>query len=119
MPDKLHIPCPACGFLTLEEAYGSYTICDVCAWEDDHVQLANPACGGGANAESLIKAQAKVLARFSVSEATVQPTARDPKWRPLNETEKRIAERERDDRYWKNQAICNLAQCYWLKPPDA
>jgi Cysteine-rich CPCC len=34
-----------------EGAYGSYVICDVCGWEDDQVQLANPACGGGANSE--------------------------------------------------------------------
>ncbi len=36
--------CPACGFKTLEgDWFGTYDICGVCGWEDDHVQLANPA----------------------------------------------------------------------------
>jgi len=47
-----NLPCPACGFRTLTgEGFGSYELCGVCGSEDDGVQLANPACGGGANAE--------------------------------------------------------------------
>ncbi len=54
---KIPLACPACGFLTIDEdCFGTYNICPIRAWEDDVVQLANPACGGGANGESLIDA---------------------------------------------------------------
>jgi len=43
------VTCPACGFQVLAEGYGSYEICEICGWEDDSVQLANPTSGGGAN----------------------------------------------------------------------
>lgn len=46
------MPCPCCGSQTISEA-GAYEICDVCGWEDDPVQCADPAYAGGANAESL------------------------------------------------------------------
>ena len=61
MRDDRELPCPACGFLTLGGTYGSYVICPVCGWEDDQLQLANPASGGGANSESLVEAQADAL----------------------------------------------------------
>lgn len=48
-------PCPSCRFLVFGEPPGSYEICDLCGWEDDHVQLANPAMGGGANKEKLVR----------------------------------------------------------------
>src|ERR1043165_9869668 len=94
-PDSPDIPCPACGFLTLEGAYGSYVICDVCGWEDDQVQLANPACGGGANSESLIEAQASAVTEYPMSVAIANGFRRDSRWRPLNDAEKSLAEKER------------------------
>jgi hypothetical protein len=50
-------PCPCCGHLTLDEPPGSYSICPVCFWEDDAVQLRWPTMQGGANRPSLIEAQ--------------------------------------------------------------
>ncbi len=52
------LPCPCCGSLTIGE-HGQYEICDVCGWEDDPTQSANPEKGGGANQESLRVAQAR------------------------------------------------------------
>lgn len=46
------LPCPCCGSRTIGEV-GAYEVCDVCGWEDDPVQLADPTYAGGANAESL------------------------------------------------------------------
>jgi len=115
MPDNDKIPCPVCGFLTLEGAYGSYDICRVCDWEDDQVQLANPACGGGANSESLIEAQGAVLAKYPFDVSLAKGVCRDPLWRPLNDREKRLAEREREEEYWKNKGIVDLDECYWIK----
>lgn len=52
-------PCPCCGFRTLRDAVrGGFEWCGVCAWEDDPVQLADPAYRGGANGESLREARA-------------------------------------------------------------
>lgn len=53
--DKL--PCPCCGFKTLEEKPGTYSICQVCFWENDPVQLDDPDYEGGANRVSLRQGQ--------------------------------------------------------------
>ncbi len=50
-------PCPCCGRLVFDEPPGSYSICPVCFWEDDGVQLRWPDWAGGANKPSLIDAQ--------------------------------------------------------------
>jgi hypothetical protein len=51
-------PCPCCGFLTLDEAPpGTFHICEVCWWEDDPVQYADPTYRGGANTPSLSEAR--------------------------------------------------------------
>lgn len=44
--------CPCCG----KRAVSEYDICDVCNWENDPVQLANPKLKGGANEMSLQEA---------------------------------------------------------------
>jgi Cysteine-rich CPCC len=44
--------CPCCDSLSFSEA-GGYEICDICGWEDDPVQEANPMMAGGANKLSL------------------------------------------------------------------
>ncbi len=46
------LPCPCCGSGTIGKA-GAYDVCDICGWEDDPVQSADPTYAGGANAESL------------------------------------------------------------------
>ena len=55
MPD-FFLPCPCCGALTLAEK-GAYEICEVCNWEDDPFQAANPDRAGGANVMSLNEAR--------------------------------------------------------------
>ncbi len=115
----MSLPCPACGFLTVPDAYfGSYNICGVCGWEDDGVQLANPACGGGANPESLIDAQVKALAEFPLGRAESRGASRDSAWRPLSDEEIRVALREREERYWRNTAVEDLSGAYWTRLPN-
>lgn len=46
--------CPCCGHKTLSEER-MFEICEVCGWEDDNVQFANPDMAGGANYFSLNK----------------------------------------------------------------
>lgn len=60
----IDLPCPSCGFLTLEDFYGSYAICPICNWEDDGVQLANPTSNGGATA-SLWRKRSRMLSPVS------------------------------------------------------
>jgi Cysteine-rich CPCC len=76
-------PCPACGFLVFGEPPGSYEICDVCDWEDDHVQLTHPTMRGGANAESLFEAQRRALALVPLELRTHGDLTRASAWRPL------------------------------------
>jgi hypothetical protein len=112
------LACPACGFLTVPEtSYGSFNICEVCGWEDDGVQLANPACSGGANHGSLIDAQASALVQFPASVHVTSGIDRSPSWRPLAPLEIAAAIAERDEKYWKNQAITGLLECYWKRHP--
>lgn len=80
-------PCPSCGFLTFGEPPGSYEICKLCGWEDDHVQLANPSMGGGANKQSLAVHQLNSLEKFPVGVLLVGAYARATDWRPLQPSE--------------------------------
>ena len=48
--------CPCCGQPTITEV-GCYEICELCGWEDDPVQSANPNYPGGANQNSLLQAR--------------------------------------------------------------
>ena len=108
------IPCPTCGFLTVDEDhYGTYNICGICAWEDDGVQLANPACGGGANSDSLIAAQNKALIVHPLTETSCNGIARDITWRPLDNSECKVAESEKLTKYWMNKAIYDPSEAYW------
>ncbi len=82
--------CPCCGFRTLHEFPGSYEICKVCFWEDDPVQLLDPAYRGGANTLSLKESQEN-FKKLRVSDdrfiKSVRPPGpdeeRDPQWRPV------------------------------------
>ena len=59
--------CPCCGCLTLDEPPpGTFAVCPVCWWEDDDVQLREPAYTGGANQVSLNDARAN-YARIGAS----------------------------------------------------
>lgn len=113
-------PCPACGFLTVPlDYYGTYNLCPVCDWEDDGVQLANPGCGGGANSESLIEAQAAALARYPLGDSrTSIGSARSDEWRPLTAKEIATATAECAEKYWKNKAVLEPEEAYWRQHPD-
>jgi hypothetical protein len=55
---KMALPCPCCGYLTMEDDFpGTYDICPVCFWEDDNVQFDDPCYEGGANGVSLNQAK--------------------------------------------------------------
>jgi hypothetical protein len=113
-----HLACPACGFRTVpDSSYGSYNICELCGWEDDGVQLANPACGGGANQESLIDAQQAALARYPLAIRETAGIRRSSTWRPLDAADIARATDERSQRYWMNAAIVAPSKCYWIKAP--
>lgn len=78
-------PCPCCGFLVFGGPPGTYEICHLCDWEDDHVQLRFPTMRGGANGQSLVEAQRVALSRIPVETRTYKGIPRDPSWRPLVE----------------------------------
>jgi len=76
-------PCPACGFLVFSEPPGSYDLCAICGWEDDHVQLEFPDLRGGANLESLAEYQAALLEKIPPEIQVYAGFQRDLNWRPL------------------------------------
>ena len=111
-------PCPACGFLTFSEPPGSYALCDVCGWEDDHVQLTHPRMQGGANSESLVEAQREALKTFPPDQQVHDGYRRDPDWRPLTDDETGIrpdAPRWATDYF--SAAIGDAPPYYWRKRP--
>jgi len=90
--------CPCCGFRTLTEGPGSYEICHVCYWEDDGVQLLDPAYRGGANKPSLMEGQANYKRTGASEERFIEnvrsPAAsevRDAEWRPVEESDLRYS----------------------------
>ena len=110
------IPCPSCGFNTLSESiYGSYIICKICEWEDDGVQLANPASAGGANKISLIESQKNILNKIPIKVKEYNNIKRDNNWRPLRNDEIIKYENERNIKYWKNMAIVKIEETYWFQ----
>jgi hypothetical protein len=114
--DRPAFPCPACGFLTMSEPPGSYEICSVCGWEDDHVQLANPRMSGGANGESLVAAQVAVLRHFPIEMQSAEGFARDPSWRPLRDDEGLPrADAPRSGEEYFRAAAADSVDYYWRK----
>ena len=113
MSSSPDLPCPCCGFLTLEAFYGSYVICDVCGWEDDGVQLANPTSGGGANSESLREAQQKSLLKYPRFIDLARGYRRSRRWRPLSSADVERAEQRRTAKHWYAGAVCTEAEAYW------
>jgi Cysteine-rich CPCC len=76
--------CPCCGYLTRSEIdFSSHEICKVCEWEDDGLQLGNPACGGGANLKSLIDNQNEFIQKQNNNNKYTL----DSSWRPFNNEE--------------------------------
>jgi hypothetical protein len=114
--------CPCCGYRTLHEPPGSYDICKVCFWEDDGVQLLDPAYAGGANKLSLVECQENFRRVGACEERFVDdvrpPQAEespDPEWRPARESDLQRPRTPRDLSpeeykrvktwyYWKREA---------------
>ena len=109
------VTCPACGFKTLSDGYGSYEICVICDWEDDGVQLANPTSGGGANRGSLAEAQAAIIERLPLERKTHLEHHRDPHWRPLNAAELADANARRNIKHWHSTGVTEREDAYWLR----
>jgi len=85
-------PCPCCGYLVFEEPPGSYDICPACGWEDDLAQLRFPRMNWGPNKVSLVEAQANFAQhgtsdpRSSLRRPPASVHARDPDWRPFDDS---------------------------------
>ncbi len=113
----MEVPCPSYGFYTVGKSFfGTYSQCPICAWQDDGVQLANPACGGGANPTSLIKSQQSALSDIPATVIEHKGYKRDPNWRPFSEDEIRSYEEEMNHYTWKNDATRNYSAAYWATP---
>ena len=116
MEENVSLPCPSCGFLTIEDNYyGTHDTCPVCAWEDDHVQLANPACKGASNPISLIESQKKTLKKVPLELKEYKDFVRDKKWRPLDMKELERFEKEKRKQRWMNKGIVSVEEVYWIK----
>ncbi|WP_415884548.1 CPCC family cysteine-rich protein [Neptuniibacter sp. QD34_54] len=113
LPMSTDLPCPVCGFETFEENYGSYSICVVCDWEDDGVQLANPCSKGGANGKSLSDAQEIALKKYPISVDICHGVKRGTSWRPLSAEEKKKYFSETAEEPWPNKAVLYEYEAYW------
>lgn len=117
----LSYPCVSCGHLTMDEPPGSYSICPVCFWEDDQIQLRWPDWAGGANKPSLIGAQAN-FQRLGACEARLLMHVRpatddeplDPAWRPIDPERDRFEPRGRPDAPWP----ADRTVLYWWRYRD-
>ncbi|HDS1675530.1 TPA: CPCC family cysteine-rich protein [Stenotrophomonas maltophilia] len=110
----IDLPCPSCGFLTLEDCYGSFAICPICDWEDDGVQLANPTSAGGANGESLAQAQQNAVSRLPLGVQVASGFRRGNSWRPLSSAEIGRYEALRGGKHWHSKAVSHEGDAYWL-----
>lgn len=110
-----NLPCPVCGFKTVEENYGSYMICEICDWEDDSVQLANPCSKGGANGHSLAEAQEKLLKKYPLDVRNIDGINRSTRLRPLNESEINEANLQLRSGPWPSKSIFYETETYWCK----
>ena len=114
MSDEL-FPCPSCGFLTFGEPPGSYEICELCGWEDDHVQLAHPSMSGGANKSNLVAHQVRVLQTYPLGVTAVGGHTRSSAWRPLRLSEVQSLDAPTDGRAYFEAAAEAEPQYYWLR----
>ena len=89
--DATRYPCPCCGYLVFVKGPGSYSVCPICFWEDDIVQLRFVHFSGGANRPSLVQAQENYRV-FGAMEQRFRHLVREPRpdeqrdvgWRPLD-----------------------------------
>jgi Cysteine-rich CPCC len=117
--EQLTYPCPSCGFLVFEEPAGSYDICPICNWEDDHVQLRHPLMGGGANTESLFESQQNILHVVPAEVKEYRGHLRCVDWRPLGRSDlgTGVDAPETSVGYF-NAAAADSPAYYWEKKPQ-
>jgi hypothetical protein len=115
MKNEFSYPCPSCGFLIFSEPPGSYEICSICGWEDDHVQLANPGLRGGANGGSLKEYQDDILNDYPPDIREVGNLKRDPDWRPLTENECEVQDPKKGIGINYFHAACKTETIYYWK----
>jgi hypothetical protein len=111
-----NFPCPSCGFDVFSEPPGSYEICELCGWEDDHVQLRFPAMAGGANKSSLAQHQLQALAAYPINVSLAKGFRRSNEWRPLLECE--IVSPQSSPKSgveYFDAAAADAPQYYWLR----
>ena len=108
------LACPSCGFLTVEdEIYGTYIICEICGWEDDQVQLANPCSRGGANLVSLYESQQKAITEIPLEIREHKGIWRSRTWRPLNIQEVQEFTAQTKELQCPNKGIVYESEAYW------
>jgi len=115
MNTKNTFTCPSCGFKTFSAPPGSYDICPICNWEDDHVQLVNPGLRGGANGGSLKEYQDDILKEHPLDVKEVDGFIRDPDWRPLKEKECIVKDTKKGTGVNYFTAACNTEASYYWK----
>ena len=108
-------PCPSCGFEVFSEPAGSYEICALCGWEDDHVQLSFPALAGGANKSSLSQHQLLALANYPATVAVANGYRRAKGWRPLIACEVASPESPASGLEYFNAASEEIPPYYWQR----
>ena len=119
MENTITYPCPVCGFLVFDEPPGSYAICEICGWEDDHVQLTHPTMRGGANGGSLLEYQRDILAEVPAHITEHRGFKRDLAWRPLTERDCQTDPTAPTDGLgYFHAAVAESPVYYWLRSPD-
>jgi len=111
--EQIDYPCPACGFYTFDEPPGSYNDCAVCNWEDDAVQLRHPLMGGGANRDSLVAYQQKVLLQLPLGVQEYHGFKRDPLWVPFSVQGEHTSDVPQTGIDYFDHAIQNADGYYW------
>ena len=112
-------PCPCCGHLVFSEPPGSYSICPICFWEDDNIQLRWPDYAGGANKPSLIESQRNYSQigatekRFTgIVRGAAADEAVEDGWRPIDRGIDSFEPRGVSERAWPD----DLTVLYWWRP---
>lgn len=84
MADSAPYPCPCCGYMVFQEPPGSYSMCSICGWEDDAVQLVYLRSGGANDPLPVAQEQfLRALSERRAREAEAGGHVRCPDWRPL------------------------------------
>ena len=110
--------CPCCGFIVFSGPPGTYEICPVCGWEDDHVQLRYPTMAGGANGESLQAAQQHALKEVPLQVRAHLGHVRDPAWRPLEQADLTSPKPPQSGQEYFGAALAESPSYYWLTSPS-